>query len=183
MCNFCITEVELSGWRGRCVQEGFMDFYSIIFDSFWLWPQKWSMTKTMTIHDCSWLACEMSDSDSWGYINDGSWWLAGHTCAIQGKPHKTMWVTDMDYVKKERDRCLRLLDKKRGKRKPSQLWLQCLNLSRSAFLFRGQCFVEIHRNPDLLLVQFSITSSHRQMLWPRCCFFLHTSCMPCLAAQ
>ncbi len=78
-----------------------------------------------------------------------------------------MWVTDMDYVKKERDRCLRLLDKKRGKRKPSQLWLQCLNLSRSAFLFRGillgelQCFVE---NPDLLLVQFSITSSHRQML-------------------
>eukprot|EP00434_Breviolum_minutum_P030102 symbB.v1.2.026623.t1/scaffold2675.1/size73189/2 len=38
-----------------------------------------------------------------------------------GKPYKTMWVTDMDYVKKERDRCLSLLDKKRGKRKHSPI--------------------------------------------------------------
>ena len=70
-----------------------------------------------------------------------------------------MWVTDMDYVKKERDRCLSLLDKKRGKRKHSQLWLQCRDLRRSAFLFRGillgelQCSVE---RSDLLLVQFSM---------------------------
>mmetsp|Transcript_8133 Transcript_8133/g.19387 ORF Transcript_8133/g.19387 Transcript_8133/m.19387 type:complete len:103 (-) Transcript_8133:110-418(-) len=33
-----------------------------------------------------------------------------------GKPHKTMWVTDLDYVKKERDRCLELLTKKSQKR-------------------------------------------------------------------
>ncbi|CAE7282516.1 unnamed protein product [Symbiodinium natans] len=33
-----------------------------------------------------------------------------------GKPHKTMWVTDLNYVKKERDRCLELLQKKSQRR-------------------------------------------------------------------
>ncbi|CAL1162883.1 unnamed protein product [Cladocopium goreaui] len=37
----------------------------------------------------------------------------------QGKPYKTMWVTDLEYVKKERDRCLKLLEKKSQKRKKS----------------------------------------------------------------
>ena len=36
--------------------------------------------------------------------------------SCSGKPHKTMWVTDLDYVKKERDRCLELLTKKSQKR-------------------------------------------------------------------
>ena len=36
-----------------------------------------------------------------------------------GKPYKTMWVTDLDYVRKERDRCLELQKKKTQNRKRS----------------------------------------------------------------
>mmetsp|Transcript_14843 Transcript_14843/g.27835 ORF Transcript_14843/g.27835 Transcript_14843/m.27835 type:complete len:110 (-) Transcript_14843:300-629(-) len=43
-----------------------------------------------------------------------------------GKPYKTMWVTDLNYVKKERDRCLELLKKKSQKKMQ-----QSTGLSRS----------------------------------------------------
>ena len=35
-----------------------------------------------------------------------------------------MWVTELEYVKKERDRCLKLLEKKSQKRKKSRLGFQ-----------------------------------------------------------
>ena len=38
-----------------------------------------------------------------------------------GKPYKTMWVTDLDYVKKERDKVLELLKKKAQLRQRSLL--------------------------------------------------------------
>eukprot|EP00913_Durusdinium_trenchii_P025661 g24085.t1 len=43
----------------------------------------------------------------------------GSLSLIFRKPYKTMWVTDLDYVRKERDRCLELQKKKLEKRKKS----------------------------------------------------------------
>lgn len=41
-----------------------------------------------------------------------------------GKPYKTMWVTDLDYVKKERDKVLELLKKKALLRQKSLLGIE-----------------------------------------------------------
>ena len=66
-----------------------------------------------------------------------------------GKPHKTMWVTDLDYVKKERDRCLELLNKKSQKRQqettcPERKQVYPLRTSLAQplclmFVARGKC--------------------------------------------